>query len=822
MDGDVANKEVQRQRVIMLLLQQLSNHIDAQSTHSAGMYLLKHGIITTDAIKELEQVAPEADEVALSPQLCNGSGKRQRVDAAPMQSREVTAPAMSRFDQDFERLELLGRGAFGEVWRCRHRIDGREYAVKAVRFHNDAADQGESTRRAVREAQTLANLEAHPGVLRYHNSWIELDQPALPGAGSWPTLSRSPSAVIHADISVASVSRLSSLYNDESDAGVIFGEPEESNLQIVQTPQEPAVPSRADVAQNCEKKIVKANQRPTATLYIQTDLCNKYTLDSWMSQRNAAVKSSNISGTEQAEWNKAGCEIFSQCVDAVTHLHKNDCMHRDIKPSNIFFGADGRVQIGDFGLAKTEAHTTDSGLPQVGDGTMPMTEVPASTSNHTGRLGTPTYASPEQLIGGQYGVEVDVYSLGIILAELLCPTRTHMERMVVLDQLRNEHRLPEEVMIHYPVAARLAVAMTESDPKDRPALCNLIKVMPQVLKEMRQIGCNESLAGAPKIEEVEELTPKIRCVIPISQHEEELDEQSFNLEPAQSTESSNFVRQECSGADTASDQHDEPQEEPKSEESFTGVNTPTKDSQQVAQQAERPAPEPQASELHDSHQVPDPGSNDLSKEQEMTIKKSTTSENSTLLRFDMSLFIFLLFQSGLVGPLWNSVGSGSGLSMRPHQSHSVRFSFGQTAPFSMVEWATFDFAHPDNGFINLAMETSANDEYKHTFIRIECEARNEGRGSNCARLLSGSLSSSSPVWAKSTVPAYIPLAAGITTSLGASDMDGSSSPNSDSQSTSDQLPQSGSFVSQQPASTIFTSVLNILSRCTTSGMWSTN
>lgn len=43
--------------------------------------------------------------------------------------------------QDFERVELLGRGAFGEVWRCRHRLDGQEYAVKKARGTGDAVGE---------------------------------------------------------------------------------------------------------------------------------------------------------------------------------------------------------------------------------------------------------------------------------------------------------------------------------------------------------------------------------------------------------------------------------------------------------------------------------------------------------------------------------------------------------------------------------------------------------------------------------------------------------------------------------------------------------
>ncbi|MGA8150305.1 MAG: serine/threonine-protein kinase [Terriglobales bacterium] len=95
--------------------------------------------------------------------------------------------------------------------------------------------------------------------------------------------------------------------------------------------------------------------------------------------------------------------LFRSVCEAVEHAHGHAVIHRDLKPSNILVKSDGTVRLLDFGIAKQ----------------LESLDLPADQTMTGLRLMTPAYAAPEQIRGDRIGVGTDVYSLGVILFELL-------------------------------------------------------------------------------------------------------------------------------------------------------------------------------------------------------------------------------------------------------------------------------------------------------------------------------------------------------------------------------------------------------------------
>ncbi|XP_010376743.1 eukaryotic translation initiation factor 2-alpha kinase 3 isoform X2 [Rhinopithecus roxellana] len=172
-----------------------------------------------------------------------------------------------------------------------------------------------------------------------------------------------------------------------------------------------------DLTKNTTEKLQPSS--PKVYLYIQMQLCRKENLKDWMNGRCTIE-----------ERDRSMClHIFLQIAEAVEFLHSKGLMHRDLKPSNIFFTMDDVVKVGDFGLV--------TAMDQDEEEQTVLTPMPAY-ARHTGQVGTKLYMSPEQIHGNSYSHKVDIFSLGLILFELLYPFSTQMERvryMMVQDML---------------------------------------------------------------------------------------------------------------------------------------------------------------------------------------------------------------------------------------------------------------------------------------------------------------------------------------------------------------------------------------------------
>ncbi|XP_077291029.1 pancreatic eIF-2alpha kinase [Arctopsyche grandis] len=189
-------------------------------------------------------------------------------------------------------------------------------------------------------------------------------------------------------------------------------------------------------------------------LYIQMQLCRKESLREWLKE-NVDLEMRKTQYTS----------IFEQIVHAVEYVHLQGLIHRDLKPSNIFFSSEGQIKIGDFGLVTTMNDPFSNDSSKSTSNCHPSDN---GSSKHTKHVGTHLYMSPEQLRGEAHNFKVDIWSLGLVLVELLIPFSTEMERVGVLKALR-DHQFPKDFHVQYPDEHALLQLMLSPEPSKRPS-----------------------------------------------------------------------------------------------------------------------------------------------------------------------------------------------------------------------------------------------------------------------------------------------------------------------------------------------------------------
>lgn len=143
--------------------------------------------------------------------------------------------------------------------------------------------------------------------------------------------------------------------------------------------------------------------------------------------------------------------VATEIAEALEHAHENNLIHCDIKPHNILMTHVGRIKVTDFGIARA---------------------VSSATMNHTGTiLGSVHYFSPEQAKGTMVGAKSDIYSLGVVLYELLTgelPFNGETPISIALQHLQEEPRPPRELNPQIPpLLEAIVLKAMAKDPKQR-------------------------------------------------------------------------------------------------------------------------------------------------------------------------------------------------------------------------------------------------------------------------------------------------------------------------------------------------------------------
>uniref|UniRef100_A0AAY4CI97 eIF-2-alpha kinase GCN2 n=1 Tax=Denticeps clupeoides TaxID=299321 RepID=A0AAY4CI97_9TELE len=395
----------------------------------------------------------------------------------------------SRYYNEFEELQLLGKGAFGAVIKVQNKLDGCYYAVKRIQV-NPTSRQ---FRRIKGEVTLLSRLN-HENIVRYYNAWIERHEipttgvsssdssepqsspgrtpqhqfphprlndlglpdniednappPALTSSVEWSTsIERSSSA---------KCSGQDSSDEDDDEEGDVFcpsflPSNSDSDSDVIFDIEDGSRDSFSNVSKwHC------CYTQGVCNVPLQMEYCEKSTLRDTIDQ-GLYLDCSRL-------W-----RLFREILDGLAYIHEQGMIHRDLKPVNIFLDSQDHVKIGDFGLATDHPANSGSGLILK----------PDPTGNLTGMVGTALYVSPE--VQGNtratYNQKVDLFSLGIILFEMSYrPMTTNSERINVLTHLRASVEFPDDFVQDEVAAQRQVIVwLLKHDPALRPTAVELLK-----------------------------------------------------------------------------------------------------------------------------------------------------------------------------------------------------------------------------------------------------------------------------------------------------------------------------------------------------------
>jgi eukaryotic-like serine/threonine-protein kinase len=312
-------------------------------------------------------------------------------------------------------LETLGSGGVGTVYRSIDRRTGETAALKLL--STGPALDARAARRLAREFETLQRL-SHPNVVRVYDTgtfhgYPYLAMELIEGLTLKNYLSISEHHLINDEGLTRAIEQLKdrSQTSDDREA-----DEEDLNQEVNafslsafgdEVPSEEFLSDLSyenDFQTGPERIRELANQldEPDTHSIDLKDLSDAFVIAEAAPQKKLVTPSDiEIQVLNAPERVGRLKDAVSQLCEALSYIHGYGLIHRDLKPSNVMVDEDRTVRLMDFGLAK---YISDDAAV-TGDGRL---------------VGTFRYMAPEQILGERLDTRTDLYSLGIILYELIC------------------------------------------------------------------------------------------------------------------------------------------------------------------------------------------------------------------------------------------------------------------------------------------------------------------------------------------------------------------------------------------------------------------
>jgi translation initiation factor 2-alpha kinase 1 len=401
----------------------------------------------------------------------------------------------SRYSSDFKELEKLGRGGFGSVFRAKNILDDNDYAIKKIIFKKESPEFCE---KVLRETRVISSLN-HENIVNYHSSWLEInlvdnsadedneyeEEDEEDNSASQVSASQS--------CSTSDDSGSNKFYRKPSGIANSFTSDFDKNSK---NKNGSSMLTSSSASRVRSGKRTQSNSENFIILYIQMKLCDM-TLRHWINNRNRDLHSLNDSIRQYdflQESDKLYSSLFRQILSGVNYIHSLKIIHRDLKPGNIFLlEKTMQVKIGDFGLAcmvdfenekvKNSGSSVkfflekdeNENIKEPDQNYTADCPIKAKVSNeHTKGVGTSLYSSPEQLKGYIYDTKTDMYSLGIILFELYFAPQTEMEKIMTINNLKENYKFPDDFEQRWTIQSKTIKSLINKNPSQRPSALTLL------------------------------------------------------------------------------------------------------------------------------------------------------------------------------------------------------------------------------------------------------------------------------------------------------------------------------------------------------------